>query len=120
MTMQDTTPQSTGPFDLGEFWRRNKGPFLVLLVIGCIAVFISPHLKKWDEEKAAWRAERRATMEQFVNTNLGTIQVVDGYWDNGTQYGANISIDVSKPMVFVKCEGPGNGNDKCWVVKKVQ
>ena len=114
---------SQEPFDFGrwaaKWWARNKIPTIIIGAFCLLAFMVAPSLKRWEDADRDKKNARRLHFEAFVRTALGPIHVIDGYWDHSGTYGGNVSLDVTKPMLLVKCKQVEEV-DPCWVVKEVK
>ena len=115
---------SQEPFDFGrwaaKWWDRNKIPVIIVGILCIIAFLAAPTLKDWEDADRDRKNARRLHFEAFVRTAIGPVQVVDHYWDHSGTYGGHVSVDVTKPMLLVKCRQVKEKVDPCWVVQEVE
>ena len=113
---------SQEPFDFGrwaaKWWARNKIPTIIIGAFCLLAFMVAPYLKDWEDADRDRKNARRLHFEAFVNETLGALKIVDHYWDHSGTYGGHVSVDVSKPMILVKCR-QAKEVDPCWVVQEV-
>lgn len=106
---------------LVEFIKSNWVGIVIIVVISGSFLYFQDDLAAIDARKKLKRAERLTNLKDFVVGQFGTLEVVDNFYSDSSVYSANVSVDLSKPMLLVKCrpEHANPADDKCWVVKEL-
>ena len=111
-----TPPEADEP-KFVKFIKNNL--FFILVSVGIVSFyFISKDtLEKYETERQTDIRSKKENIRNFAKEKLGGFQIMDSWHNWDTSYGARVSVDVTKPMVYIECRP---SDDFCWVVQEVK